>query len=64
MLMQFALLRHMKKMGVGQSLSTYSMKNFQVTQGIKQKYGEELHVFCILTEHSICLLYTSDAADE
>jgi len=26
------------------------MENFQVTQGIKQKYGGELHVFCIIME--------------
>ena len=26
------------------------MENFQVTQGIKQKYVGELHIFCIITE--------------
>jgi len=26
------------------------MENFQVTQGIKQKYGGELHVFHIIME--------------
>ena len=27
--------------------------NFQVTQGIRQNYDGELHVFCIITERSI-----------
>jgi len=32
-------------------------ENFQVTQGIKQKYDRELRVFCIITKCSIDALF-------
>jgi len=39
------------------------MEDFQVTQGVKQKYSGELHVFCIITERSIDALFLTFGYD-